>query len=110
MEYGLKSSDLPKKKVIKRISNDSSILCDYRKNFYGIWHIPLKAKQKTKTMIITSNDVIMFVIDGSVTLFEYNGVDNYRKIDIPTKKSYKIRFGFYCPLSLPIVIGRQPAL
>lgn len=91
MEYGLKSSDLPKKKVIKRISNDSSILCDYRKNFYGIWHIPLKAKQKTKTMIITSNDAIMFVIDGSVTLFEYNGVDNYRKIDIPTKKSYKIK-------------------
>ena len=48
-------------------------------------YIPLKAKQKTKTMIITSNDAIMFVIDGSVTLFEYNGVDNYRKIDIPTK-------------------------
>ena len=91
MEYGLKSSDLPKKKAIKRISSDSNILSDYRENFYGIWHIPLKAKLKTKTMIITSNDAIIFVIDGSVTLFEYNGVKNYRKVDIPTKKFYKIK-------------------
>ncbi len=91
MEYGLKSSDLPKKKAIKRISSDSNILSDYRENFYGIWHIPLKAKLKTKTMIITSNDAIIFVIDGSVTLFEYNGMKNYRKVDIPTKKFYKIK-------------------
>tara|TARA_B100000900_G_scaffold362331_1_gene335521 strand:+ start:1450 stop:2208 length:759 start_codon:yes stop_codon:yes gene_type:complete len=91
MEYGLSSSDLPKKKYIKKISKDCNILGDYRENFYGVWHIPLKANTKTNTIMVTSNDLTVFLIDGAVTLFQYTSPNNYKKVDITEKKSYKIK-------------------
>lgn len=91
MEYGLTSSDLPKKKVIKKISTDNNIMGECREGFYGIWHISVKEKIKTNTMMITSNDAVIFIIDGSVTLFEYTEPNNFRKVNISAKKSYKIK-------------------
>tara|TARA_A100001015_G_C14995252_1_gene715898 strand:+ start:1233 stop:1991 length:759 start_codon:yes stop_codon:yes gene_type:complete len=91
MDYGLKSSDLPKKSNLKNLYKTSSILGVSRDNFYGLWHLSLKQKTNSDTLSISSNDAVIFAINGSITIYEYSSPFHFKKINLTNKKSYLLK-------------------